>query len=167
MFVRYFVEIPAAFGEVEEALLLSPDRWIPGIAHDADERGGLLLAEVGFGSPPRRLKKEVEIELGEPLRLGSKTLLPLLWRATRLHGLFPVLEGDLEVAALGRSRTQLALSARYQPPLGTFGRAVDRALLHRVAEATVKDFVDRVARAIEPRSSSGSPPAEAAEGATR
>lgn len=149
VFVRYFVEIPAAFQEVEEALLRSPDRWIPRIAHDANERGGGLLAEVGFRLPARRVMKEVEIELGEPLRLVSKTLLPLSWRATRLQGLFPVLEGDLEVAALGSSRTQLALSARYQPPLGTVGRAADRALLHRVAEATVKDFVDRVARAIE------------------
>jgi hypothetical protein len=28
------------------------------------------------------------------------------------------------------------------------GRAVDRVLLHRVAEATVKDFLDRVGAAI-------------------
>jgi hypothetical protein len=29
--------------------------------------------------------------------------------------------------------------------MGPLGRAVDRALLHRVAEATLKDFLDRVA----------------------
>ena len=38
------------------------------------------------------------------------------------------------------------MSARYVPPLGAVGRAIDRALLFRVAEATIKDFLDRVAR---------------------
>jgi hypothetical protein len=28
------------------------------------------------------------------------------------------------------------------------GRAIDRALLHRVAEATIKDFLDRVGEAL-------------------
>ena len=64
------------------------------------------------------------------------------------RSVFPSLEGDLEVAALGPDRTQLAMSARYRPPLGGVGRAIDRTLLHRVAEATVKDFVHRVRQAI-------------------
>jgi uncharacterized membrane protein len=54
------------------------------------------------------------------------------------------LEADLEVAALGGSRTQLSVSARYRPPLGSVGRVIDKALLHRVAEATIKDFLDRL-----------------------
>ena len=40
------------------------------------------------------------------------------------------------------------MSARYVPPFGTVGRAIDRAALSRVAEATLKDFLDRVAEAI-------------------
>jgi hypothetical protein len=32
----------------------------------------------------------------------------------------------------------------YQPPLGPVGRVLDRALFGRFAEASVKDFVDRV-----------------------
>jgi hypothetical protein len=32
----------------------------------------------------------------------------------------------------------------YQPPGGEAGRIGDRAVLHRVAHATVKDFADRV-----------------------
>jgi hypothetical protein len=34
------------------------------------------------------------------------------------------------------------------PPLGALGRAIDRALLFRVAEATLKDFLDRVREAV-------------------
>jgi hypothetical protein len=59
-------------------------------------------------------------------------------------GLFPALDADLEIAALDAHRTQLAMSARYVPPLGALGRAIDRAIMFRVAEATLKDFLDRV-----------------------
>jgi hypothetical protein len=40
------------------------------------------------------------------------------------------------------------MSAMYVPPFGTIGRVIDRAALSRVAEATLKDFLDRVADAI-------------------
>ena len=40
------------------------------------------------------------------------------------------------------------MSARYVPPLGAVGRAIDRAVLFRVAEATLKDFLDHVAEAL-------------------
>lgn len=76
------------------------------------------------------------------------TSLPLTWERIGMEGLLPRLEADLEVGPLGGGRTQLAISARYRPPLGAVGRAVDRVLLHRVAEATVKDFLDRVGAAI-------------------
>jgi hypothetical protein len=44
------------------------------------------------------------------------------------------------------------MSARYRPPLGMIGRALDKALMHRVAEATVKDFLDRVGERLALRS---------------
>jgi len=59
---------------------------------------------------------------------------------------------DIEIAALGAMRTQLSMSARYRPPLGMIGRALDKALMHRVAEATVKDFLDRVGERLALRS---------------
>jgi hypothetical protein len=68
----------------------------------------------------------------------------MTWRATRPEGLFPQLDADIEVASLGAGRTHLSISARYRPPMGVVGRMLDRALLHRVAEATIKDFLDRV-----------------------
>jgi hypothetical protein len=76
------------------------------------------------------------------------TSLPLTWEPVGLEGVLPRLDANLEVGFLGEDRTQLAISARYRPPLGVLGRTVDRVLLHRVAEATVKDFLDRVGAAI-------------------
>jgi hypothetical protein len=40
------------------------------------------------------------------------------------------------------------MSARYAAPLGAVGRVIDRVMLFRVAEATLKDFLDGVALAV-------------------
>ncbi len=143
MFIRYFLELPFRFEDVEGALLSAPEEWLAGLVGGAEDRGELLLAEVGFGDG-RRVTKKVAIQLGAPLQFPSKTLVPMTWKVTGPEALFPTLEADVEVAALGPNRTQLSINARYRPPFGAVGRAIDRALLHRVAEATVKDFLDRI-----------------------
>lgn len=152
MFIRYYLELPLPFEEVERALVREPGTWVPGLARDAERHGENLLAEVGFAvADSRRVDKQVEIEFGRPHRIPSKTVLPMSWRATGPERLFPSLDADLEIAALGPSRSQLSISARYRPPMGTLGRVLDRALLHRVAEATIKDFLDRVGEALRGR----------------
>ncbi len=148
MFVRYYLEVPLSFETAESLLLQAPEDWVPGVARDASARGERLLTQVGFGPPGRRVAKKVEIQIGEPMKFPSKTVLPLHWVATSAQSLFPALEADLEVAPLGPFWTQLSISARYRPPMGLVGRAVDRTMMHRVAEATVKDFLDRAAEAL-------------------
>ena len=150
MFVRYYLDIAASFQNVEAAILDDPEAWVPGLLRAAEDRGQRLLAEVGFAVDTRRIDKQVQIELGAPLRTPSKTALPMSWRATGPEGLFPQLDADIEVASLGADRTQLSISARYRAPIGAVGRLLDRALLHRVAEATVKDFLDRVGEQVRP-----------------
>jgi hypothetical protein len=149
MFVRYYVEVPLSFETVEELLLWSPEAWLPGAAGDANARGEALLTEVGFGPPGRRVEKRVRIEIREPMRFPSKTVLPVRWSATSAQSLFPDLEADIEVAPLGPHWTQLSISAWYRPPLGQVGRVVDRALMHRVAEATIKDFLEQAGRTLQ------------------
>jgi hypothetical protein len=147
MFVRYYVELPVHVDRVEARLTASPDTWLPGIADQAQARGRRLLTEVGLGDRLRVVKR-VLLDVGRPTRFPSKLVLPLRWRAEGAEVLFPVLDADLEVARLTPAITQLSISARYTPPLGALGAAIDRAALHRVAEATMKDFVDRVAAAL-------------------
>jgi hypothetical protein len=148
MFVRYYLELPLPHQRVEQALLGSPPEWVAALAGQAQQRGDGLLAEVGVGPLGGRLGRRVAVRLGEPVRFPSMTSLPLTWEPLGLEGLLPRLEADIEIGPLGEDRTQLAVSALYRPPLGAVGRAADRALLHRVAEATLKDFLDRVGEAI-------------------
>lgn len=151
MFLRSYVELNLPIAVVADALLRTPERWIPELASSAEERGDRLLGEVGFPVSGHQVGKKVEIELGQPVRTPGRTWLPITWRATGPKGLFPSLEGELEVAALGPSLSQLGLSARYKPPFGLVGESLDRILLHRVAEATIRDFVERVGAALQHR----------------
>ena len=145
MFARYFVELPMFPGGSRASPVSGPAAlWLPGLAERAHHRGDVLLAEVGFGEAVR-IKRTVAVELGRSVRTGSTFVFPLRWAASAGAGLFPSLDADLEVAPIRPGRTQLAMSARYDPPFGTVGRVIDRAVLSRVAEATLKDFLDRVA----------------------
>jgi len=150
MFARYFVELAGDRDHIERVVLEGPETWLPTLATSANHRGDRLLAEVGFGDEVR-IARTVALAVGAPIRMPAKTTIPLGWSASGPAGLFPALEADLEVASLGEGRCQLAISARYEPPLGAVGRAIDRALLSRVAEATVKDFLDRVRDSIARR----------------
>ena len=156
MFVRCFVELPLARQIVAERLEADPQSCLPAIAGSASHQGDALLAEVGFGERPR-IARRVFVETGPVAHLGETTMLPFTWRASSGAALFPRLEAHLEVAPILPTRTQLAISAVYEPPLGLVGRAADRALLHRVAEATLKDFLDRVAARLSERAGNERP----------
>ena len=143
MFVRYYVFIDLPFDEVERSLLDSREGWLQRVAEGAS-RSSLTLARVGVGARRAQLGKLVQIRFGEPFRRDAKrTALPFTWLATSVP--FPKFEGDIEISHWRPATTQLAVSATYQPPLGPLGRALDRAALHLLAEALIKDFVDGIA----------------------
>jgi hypothetical protein len=161
MFLRYYVEVDLPTEQAVAALLESPSSWVPTLADGAVERAEPLLAEVGVGEGGLRVAKRVTVQLGNPVQFPSKLSLPMTWKPG--GWLLPRLDAELELAPLGKARTQLAINGRYEPPLGTVGRTVDRLALHRVAEATIKDFLDRVAAtltavAVEPADFDGHRP---------
>jgi hypothetical protein len=149
VFVRYYVMIGRPFAEVDEELTAGAARWMPAMAQHANGHGVKLLSELGFDVGKRRIGRPIEVKLGVPTRTAGVTLLPVRWRAATKAGLFPELEGQLEIAKLGLTTTQVGLSASYEPPLGLVGKIADRALLHRVAEATVQDFMTRIGDRLE------------------
>jgi hypothetical protein len=160
MFLRYFVELDLPAARAEAALLDSPTAWLPALADGAVERAEPLLAEVGVGQGSLRVARRVAVRLGQPVRFPSKLALPMSWEPD--GWLLPKLDGELELGSLGTQRTQLALSGNYEPPLGTVGRTADRLALHRIAEATIKDFLDRVAARLQTPDAAGNghqPPA--------
>jgi hypothetical protein len=70
----------------------------------------------------------------------------LRWEATGAAGeLFPVLDADLTLTPDVEGRSRLGLVGSYRPPLGRAGAAVDRAIMNRVALATVRSLLDNIA----------------------
>jgi hypothetical protein len=59
-----------------------------------------------------------------------------------------VLDADLTVTPAADGTSVLALAAVYRAPLGAAGAGLDRAILHKVASATVRTFLNRVAEEI-------------------
>lgn len=158
MFLRAFVEIRLPAEAAVAVLRRLPQALVESFASEAIDHGHTVLAEVGFPMGSRRVGKQVEIELGDSVETASRTWLPLSWKATGAGAFFPSLEGELEAAPLGKDLTQIGLSARYKPPFGVLGSTLDRMFLHRVAEATVQDFIQRVAAAVD-QGSRTTPPA--------
>jgi hypothetical protein len=108
--------------------------------------GEELRARVGPGAGA--LAKEVRLVLGPPEVHRSGLLYPLSWSAVGSENLFPRLTADLLVSHVGHDRTRITVDGTYQPPLGPLGKVIDRALLRRVAEATVRAWTDRLAEAL-------------------
>jgi hypothetical protein len=163
MFVRCFVEISSPFKDVDAALTKDGAEWLPGLASSVGEGGDRRMTDVGFGDE-LRIGRSVIVTVGLLARMQFKTLLPIFWRPAHAEALLPAMDAEIEVAPMGPARSQLAMTARYTPPFGLLGRVADRALLHRVAEATIKDFLDRVVGQVEERLA-GLPPGEATRGA--
>jgi hypothetical protein len=149
MFIHDFVYVDAPAEAVCTRILEDHGSWLGPLAVDATQEGEALRVRIGPAGPLPGLSRTALVELGEPQRRGDATVVPLTWHASGGAAMFPVLSADLEVAGLGPARTQLSVMGRYDPPLGGLGRTLDRLLFHRVAEASVRSFLRRVAEVLE------------------
>lgn len=151
MFMKSVTEVDVGFDEVRTAMQSDPRGWLARLAAAAEDDGDRLLVDVGLQVAGHDLSRRAGLEVGEPMTADRVLLLPLRLRVEEHERLFPSLEGSLDAAWLGPGRTHLALTANYEPPFGVVGRAVDRALLHRVAEAVAQRFLEAVGRELEAR----------------
>lgn len=136
------VHIDRPIAEVSAAITSGPRKWFPRFDGPGHAEVGPQVAGFGF-------RTKVTIEVGEPLTTGDLTEVPVTWQATFIKGLFPVMTGKVELVPVGPHTTRLTVCGMYQPPLGDLGKQLDDALMHKVAEATVKDVAESIAERIE------------------
>lgn len=146
MFVHYFTHIPLNVSDVEKRLDTMRHN-LPDLADVAYREGEQLRAKVspwvdGFA-------KEVEVEIGTAEIHRTGIAYPITWTATGAEVLFPRLNAELLLAHVGKNLTRLAIEGTYEPPLGVVGKVADRALLGRFADATVRNWLDRLAEALQ------------------
>ena len=139
-----------------KAHIADPWGWLAPVADRAYAAGeDELRVKVGAGTP--RVAKTVSLRIGAVRSLpGDRFLLPLRWQATGPSLLFPIMDANLEVSPRGPELVELGLWGSYDPPLDWIGRQVDRLVLHRVAEASVRSFLDQAAEALVAAHGSGS-----------
>ena len=142
MFVQHSVHIERPIEACATTLARGPRRWFPSLGDKHEYAVGLNVA----GFP---LRKRVTVEAGEPVKAGHWTAIPLTWKASFPEKLFPVMEGKVELAPVDGLTTRLTVSGMYEPPLGRVGKELDDALMHKVAEATVKELAESIAKRLE------------------
>ncbi|MGE5132332.1 MAG: hypothetical protein ACM32E_05405 [Gemmatimonadota bacterium] len=102
--------------------------------------------------------KLVDVRFLEPVDRGGVTTVGLRWEATgHAAGLFPVLDADITLAADGDDRTTISFAGAYRAPLGRLGAGLDRAVMHRVADATIGALITDLARALASPSAGAAP----------
>lgn len=149
VFLYDFFHVDRPLTAVKDALV-DGEAKLGALASRAVAEGDELRIRIGLFPSGTRVGKQVRVELGEPYERAGIITFPLRWEATGARGLFPVLHGDLELARLGPDRTHVALSARYDPPLGSIGRLLDEKLLHHVAQASARSFLRGLEASIGP-----------------
>ena len=149
MFVGDEVVLGVGFTVARERLSqLAAGGVLSGSSQDAYERETHGLARVGVAG----LSKLVRVQVRELACTDRSAGLAIRWEATGpAGGLFPVLDADIRLAPVGLHATMLTMAGAYRPPLGPVGKALDRALLHRVASATIREFIAHVAARITDR----------------
>lgn len=148
VFLRYYVELPFPLPEIDRTIAALPGELLDAAARDANVRGLLMLGPCATTSEMNLTAADVCVSLSLPQAEGNPLRRALQWFAVRGDSVNPVLRGDLELAELGPSRTQLAITAQYQP-MGEAAQSADRTVAQRVGESTLKAFLDRVAAHVQ------------------
>ena len=137
------VALDAPIDEVVRVLGAPPCTWLPTPAEVHPHGTVVTMHATGMlaaaGIPAL-------VDVG-PLEtdLPGVAVLPIAWRALLTDRVFPRLVGELEVTATSGATSWLTLVGSYQPPISVVGGAADRLLGHRLAEAVIRSFLERVA----------------------
>ena len=142
MYITSSVHLELPVQAVSAVLMQEPQKWFPGLSAKNFSAVGIHLAGVP-------LRKSVAVEFGVPVKTPTWAVVPITWKATYLRKVFPVMNGKIELAPVSKDETRLTVSGMYAPPLGSFGAQLDEAVMHRVAEATVKDLADAIAKTLK------------------
>lgn len=115
-----------------------------GLIADAAYRRG---EELAIGPNPT-VAVPVDFSIGVPVVGSNSVAFPVSWRASGATQLFPHMDAELVLSPLADG-THLEFRGVYTPPMGPVGALLDRVALHRLAEATVRNFLERLVELVE------------------
>jgi hypothetical protein len=151
MFTAHDQLLQVSIGAAQARLLnLASRDGLSQASRHAYENGLEHVIRVGpLGGAPV-VSKLVRVSFVEPVYHQDEMTLGLRWEATGITGgLFPVLDGDITLTKVDDETTLLKMVASYRPPLGPLGAGLDRAILSKVAEATIRALLRNIGSALE------------------
>ena len=155
MFLYYFSHISRPMHDVMACLSGNPERWLPGDLAAACEDAAAMTAPSNRLSPGA--SGPIEVAVGPVGGRPGTAVCPIRVEALTAGMPFAHLDADLELSEIGAGRTQLTLRGSYQAPMAPF-LDFDPGLLHRLAEAAMKSFVERVAARLSDEGECGTAP---------
>jgi hypothetical protein len=149
--LRCYDYVNRPYAIVRDALRADPYGVFNRATTNASSRAKTVTAQLHVEVGDLDIAADVVIQVGgiterEEGSPNAVTTIELGWTAARSPGLFPAMRAQLRVFPLSATETQLELCGSYEPPLGILGSAIDRVLLHRIADASVLSFVKEVAQ---------------------
>ena len=136
---------PAA---LHRAFSQDPANWLPDGRAMAEDRWMLPVRGAG-------MTRMVSARVGAPWRSGSTLWRTLSWEPLgqpddpeQRSRMLPSLDGELGLHAPPAGTASLAFDARYRPPGGNFGAALDTLALYRVAQNTVDRLLADIATSL-------------------
>jgi hypothetical protein len=151
MLIQDFIQVPLPYARVRGHFEGGVSTVLTDSAVRAYRDGEQLSMRLGPSLKHPRLGKKVHLDVGTPYERRDGLVVPICWWASGASWLFPFLEGDLEVMPVGENQVQITLMGRYEPPLSQIGVGLDRALMHRVADGSVRTFLNNLATALDGR----------------
>jgi hypothetical protein len=150
MFVTAEVCLGLGFSAAQARLVnLARGGRLRSASDDAYRELGTMLAGVGPLGAARGMSKLVMVRFSDMAIHEDCAVVAVRWEATGPGGaLFPALDADIKLTPAGEGATVLAVSGVYRPPLGALGAGLDRVVMGRVAQATIRTFAHRIGAAI-------------------
>jgi hypothetical protein len=155
MDLRIVETIDQPYALVRKAILGDPGKWLPGLATDAADR---LVTELALRLGNVRVARSVEVDVTPPTIYPDRIEISVAWKAAEDAVFFPELAGAFKLEGMGPAQSRLSFEATYEPPARALGQLVDRAFMHRTAEASVREFVLGTARTLESHAAPPSAP---------
>ena len=159
--LRCYAYVDRPYETVRQALHERPLELLQRATASAAERANALTTSLRAGAEGVEIGVDVRMHI-HAVRdeegvagLSPVTRVSLGWEAARIPGAFPIMSAELSAWPITSSETRLEIEGTYRPPLGVVGKAIDAAIGHRIAEASVhrllEDVVAQLKREPTPR----------------
>jgi hypothetical protein len=150
--VRWQEPINRPYDSVCQVLLADNKTIFHDATHAAENHANENVADLHTKIAGVDFHREVLIEIKNQSSVDTaaekQTVIDLQWKAADAAYLFPTMTAQLRLFPIGE-RAQLEFRGEYEPPMGIVGQTIDAVMGAKIAEASVKHFLNEVVAYLE------------------